>query len=179
VDSYVDVSPTPLDLDSSPMEIFGHAARWWVCTTFIVFARPVFERVFPLTRFDEIDRVYFDAYTGEAFRPDCGLNQTYREFLVAHQARVWYRKYELNAENYDLFRSKTAMIINEQLIGVRIAEAGARCIDLKALEQPPGPRDKWIRRIPSATVRFLNLVRISRRNLAGRIRRSAEKLAAR
>jgi hypothetical protein len=175
LDSYVDVSPAPLDLVSTPMNIFGSDARWWVCTTFIVFSRRVFESVFPLTNFDSIDPVYFDAYAGAAFRPDCGLNAQYREFLTTHQARVWYRKYELNADTYPLFRAKTSMIVNEHLIGTRIAAARARVIDLKVLDKPLGRRDEFMRGVPVPDVRFRHLSALTRRVLEEKIRRAAEK----
>jgi len=169
LDNYCDVSPEPLDILATPMMLFGHTSRWWFCTTFLVVSAGVWRRVSPLAQAPDEEVLYFEAYDGRAFRADCGLNEMYQRFLLMHQSQVWRTRYALTAATYPLFKSKTRMILNEHLLGCRLAETGATPIDLKAvyrMSDRQRRRARLLRR--AAYVRFRYLGYISQK--ANRIR---------
>ena len=158
VDTYSRVSPDPIDVVTRPMRLFGRNSRRYVTSTFIAYSRDVFLRVIPLVQFTEMDKMYYPTFEGRAFRDDCGLGIEYQNFLLAHQSRKWYRRYELNADTYDLFKSKTRMIINENLLGTRIIATGAKLINFYELARGSKWKAKTLKRLqPYDQRRFLAL----------------------
>lgn len=147
IDTYARVSPEAIDTLFHPMRLRGMPSRRWVCTTFVIFSRAVFEAVLPLVRVTEADGLYFPEYQGEAFTPDCGLNPAYQQFLIQHQTRVWRRCYTLDAETYGLFREKTRMILHEGLLGARLAKTGVKWIDFSVACRMPLQPDFFARRL--------------------------------
>lgn len=137
IDTYARVSPEPIDTLFYPMRLRGLPSRRWVCTTFVIFSRPVFEAVQPLVRVTEADGLYYPEYQGEAFSADCGLSPAYQQFLIQHQTRVWRRCYTLDAETYGLFREKTRMILHEGLLGARLEKTSAKWIDFTVAGRRP------------------------------------------
>lgn len=133
IDTFSRVSPDPIDMIFSTMKVFGNSVRRWICTTFIVFSSSVFQAVFPLTSFENFDRVYHKKFSNGVFLPDCGLNTKYQKFLFAHQSIKWIKSYKLTSETFDLFKLKTRNIINETLLGYRIAKTNSKLLHITIL----------------------------------------------
>ncbi len=156
VDTFSRVSPDPIDAIARPMRIFENKSRCYVTTTFIAFSRRVFLDVVPLLRVTDVDSMYYPRYEGRAFRPNCGLGVEYQNFLLAHQSRKWYRRYELDADTYDLFKRKTLMIINEGYLGCRIIATKAKLINFYELARKSKWKAKTLKRLePFDQRRFL------------------------
>jgi hypothetical protein len=115
------------------MEIFGNKTKDWLCTAFMISPSIIFEKVIPLLSFTKLNKVFFEEFNSKLFLQNCGLGESYRNFLIDHQNKIWYRSYEINKSSYPLFRSKTSMCINEHLLGIRLKQVDCNFLSLSDL----------------------------------------------
>lgn len=111
----------------------------WICTTFFVLPKKVLAKCLPLQELKDTATVY-SSCKDKLFKEETPLNSDYQTFLINHQTKIWYNRYQLTPENFPLFKQKTLMCINEHLLGERIFRHSAP-LDLYKLNMHENARN--------------------------------------
>ncbi len=65
--------------------------------------------------------VYNDSYL---YQEDAPINITYKRWIIEWLTERWHSKFDINANTWELFKTKAAAIINESLLTAKLAELG-------------------------------------------------------
>ncbi|WP_290495959.1 hypothetical protein [Hyphomonas sp. UBA4494] len=140
VDTFSRVNPDPLDTLAQPMRIGGQACRKWLCTTFFMVPRSVFEKLYPVTSFSTANEVFTRYCPEKPFRESAPLSQNYQEFLYTHQTKVWRRGdkrgYVLSETTFPLFKNKVRNILNEHALSIKLWKLGVGHVNLATFDRP-------------------------------------------
>jgi hypothetical protein len=139
IDTFSRVSPEAINTLTNPMKIYNRALRWYVCTTFILTNYSVWDKSYPMVSEVNPHDIYLEQYeANKFFKEDAPLSQQYQQFLVNHQTRKWYKKYDINKESYEKFKMKTECIIREQFFSIKLREQTFRFLDVSVLAKHIG-----------------------------------------
>jgi hypothetical protein len=130
VDSFARVSPEPINTFLNPIEILGQKTRWWICSTLVILKKDTFDKVLPITEMIPREKIYFENYNSNLFKKNAPVSFNYQQFLINHQTKKWYKKYNICEESYPLFKLKTECIMCEHYLSVKLKKESLFFVDL-------------------------------------------------
>jgi hypothetical protein len=139
-----------IDCYNEPIELGAHRNQHWIRTCF--FFLPPAEAM-ALGSFVSVadGRKFFSGDPAAPFRADAPLDQRYRGYITdwltgagVGQGVTWHSTFSLTPGTLEGFEQKARMILNEQLLAIRLQALGCRLVDvtwLSAMLRKYEPRE--------------------------------------
>lgn len=115
-----------IDTTGQRYTAYNYNVSRWVCTNCFLVPKAAVDAMGNLVSVGEnLNDFLTEEFPGTPiFKDDAPINDAYKAWLVEWLTTRWHSRFELNADTWEVFRTKVRNILNEALLTARLAEAG-------------------------------------------------------
>ena len=122
-----------IDSTGQQYTVYDYDVSQWVCTNcFLAPMQAIAQLKDIVTIKENLEDFLPETFPGPQqnpisfFKENAPINDIYKSWLIEWLTERWHSKFEINAQTWDLFRTKVRNILNESMLTARLGEIGCK-----------------------------------------------------